>query len=876
MPVNNFEVEYAEDGRIVDFLSGSLLETKPEEIVRQQFLRVLHFEYNYPKNMMRREVPIQHGSGELVDASGSPVRADIVIYSSASACSARDQGRIFLLVECKSPTETGGYNQLVSYIYNTSATGGVWYNGSGGNDDTAYYKRQSAPNNDLLPWIGIPRFNESWDALGRRSKSQLLRPKDIKGLLRRCHNKLHGRGHEGEEEDLTMDMVRIVLAKAMDEEAEGELPDFYCSAEEYNTEEGRQVASRRVEVLFDKAKQENSDVFSQHERITVSPRAICDVVVELQPYQLLSDLSSSDDWDIMGLAYEQYTSAYLKRQQGQFFTNRLVVNFVISALDPVYTDRILDPAGGSGGFLTGALRHVRLKILNSNATPVAKQRQLEGFRKRLFLVDTSKRLVKVAKTAMILNGDGHTGMTQGDSLGDFSKFHPMIVAHANKGEPTIIVTNPPFAGVGEGRVSDRETLERFNAAKRWIEKDNKYQPTDEILPDGVPPELLFFERCVEWLAPGGKLGIVLPKSFLDTATYQPGRSILFEKCQLLAVVNCHKHTFQPHTGVRTCLLLIRKLAVDELSPVDYDIFMAISRKIGQDSEGVPIYKRDDQNRILEVIDHDFDDILQAYKNFTSSSLIESEYTFSTSKSSLDAQLRINPQAFLPALNKTLRQVAEMDGVEGWTVTPLGQISDDIKIFKGPRFSSESIIVDGSHIAGAEPYYTPSAILQEKADSVKWILANRATRSQLRTISAIRVAKGDILVTRSGSIGRLAYITKAFDKAIVSDDMIRVRIKSEELRCYVYFFLQTKFAQDQMLRNEYGAVQQHLEPQHVRDILVPLPDDFSKVNHVIDAIKRTIEQKEALQELVATTTSLIDSTLDALVQASEITSEAKDQ
>lgn len=224
------------------------------------------------------------------------------------------------------------------------------------------------PTNDLIDWTGIPSKDEAWDALGQRKKADLKRPKDIKGLLRQCHNKLHGRGVDGDEDDLTMDMVRLILAKAMDEERSSEYCEFYCTPEEYKTKEGRNNVSLRIHGLFAEVTSENRDVFSEHEKISVGPRSICDVVIELQRYRLLSDLHESDDWDIiMGHAYEQYTATYLKKKRGQFFTNRLVVDFLSQAVDPKYQDIILDPAGGSGGFLTGAMRHVRKKILHSNA-----------------------------------------------------------------------------------------------------------------------------------------------------------------------------------------------------------------------------------------------------------------------------------------------------------------------------------------------------------------------------------------------------------------------------------------------------------------------------------------------------------------------------
>ena len=223
---------------------------------------------------------------------------------------------------------------------------------------------------------------------------------------------------------------------------------------------------------------------------------------------------------------------------------------------------------------------------------------------------------------------------------------------------------------------------------------------------------------------------------------------------------------------------------------------------------------------------------------------ESEYRFCIQKSEIDSLLRINPQVYLPNLNETIRRIESIDGKAGWSVTTLGQIESNIRIFKGPRLKSENLIVDkiGKNI---EPYYTPSAVLQEKGESVKLLNISYATRNQLNTIDAVRVYTGDIVVTRSGTIGRAAYITQRLNGAIVSDDLIRVRIKDERLRMYVYAFLQSKAALDQMERNEYGAVQQHLEPTHIANIMIPIPEDWNAVKELIDNTINYIQLKENL-------------------------------
>lgn len=287
-------------------------------------------------------------------------------------------------------------------------------------------------------------------------------------------------------------------------------------------------------------------------------------------------------------------------------------------------------------------------------TNISKQRQLDQHRTNLFMVEISKRLVKIAKTAMILNGNGHTGMTQGDSLGPVTDLNERVVARCGLGKPTVILTNPPFAGVGEGRITDPHVLDNFTTGIRWSTRGGEYSSTGERNTEGVPPEMLFFKRCLQWIAPGGKIGIVMPKSFLDTHTYYPARRLLLEKYRLLAVINCHKNTFQPHTGVRTCLLIVERPVNEVDNSVDYPIFMALSKKIGQGSEGFPIFKRDANNELTETIDHDLGEVLADYRAHLDGQLVKSEYRFSIYRNQVDHQLRINPQFYLPNLNETIR------------------------------------------------------------------------------------------------------------------------------------------------------------------------------------------------------------------------------
>ena len=237
------EVNFNENGDIIDVLSGEILEDTPEERVRQRFINILQSDYGYPKANIAREIPIQQGSKILSSDDGAEIRADIVVYTSKKACLEKDQGNILFVVECKKPNVTEGYAQLVSYIFNTSAVGGVWTNGTG----ISVYKKKTGGDIGLDEILSLPRYRENWfDSDSIPSKSSLPRPHNVRFLLSSCHNKLYGRGMENEDFDLAMDMVRILLAKIQDETTPGEFPRFWITEDDFHTAEGRKHAASEI------------------------------------------------------------------------------------------------------------------------------------------------------------------------------------------------------------------------------------------------------------------------------------------------------------------------------------------------------------------------------------------------------------------------------------------------------------------------------------------------------------------------------------------------------------------------------------------------------------------------------------------------------
>ena len=829
------------DGKIVDFLDANKTRpNKPEERVRQTFARKLHHEYGYAKKLMVFEAPIHIGS--------SHVSADIAIYRTASAASKKDQSRIALIVETKAPTIKDGEEQLMSYIFATSADGGMWVNNT---DAPRYYRRQEVPERKLISWPNIPRSGLDWESVGRHTKSKLRPPHNLVETFRRCHNALYRVGIDSA--DLAMDMVRMILAKYRDETNEGETCEFRCTALEAQSEAGRQKVAARVRDLFQQVRDDDPDVFDEHENIEAGDQEIVTVVSELQDFRFVPDEESEHTFDVIGAAYEVYVGSHLKGDRGQYFTPRLVVQLLVRLLDPSDRDIILDPAVGSGGFLIAAMRHVIRKIQQSKRTKTAKARATQAARRKLFGIDKSPKLVKIAKTNMILASDGHAGLVHGDTLDRLEKLPSDFAVAAGPGRPTAILMNPPFGATFEHRITpDRypDIVEQFDISKNWAEDDSGHlQPTDGYARVGLPPEYLFIERCLKWLAPGGKFGVVVPRGLLTNQEALPLRTMLLRETEILAVINCHDDTFKPHTDAKASLILCKKKKRPSFTDSDYPIFMAISQAIGHTPVGTPIYQRNAKgDMVIEdghpVIDHDLDDIYTAWLALRRGDDSPSGDYYQTSRSKLTTDLNLNPMLYLPRFLESRAKAQELGDRDGWTTVRLGAIAE---VFSGPRFVRPYADKGVTSGPGIVRYFTGNAVTQTRGENIKYLDLNKAKPQQVRDINKLYLRRGMVLVTRSGTTGRVIYATAYHDGAIGTEDLNRVIIKDEALRGYVYQFLSSKMGQDQLKRNIGGGIVDHVEPHQVKDVLVPVPDDRATLEDIGLEVIRCIETQEAAHQ-----------------------------
>lgn len=797
------ELRLTSGGRLVDFVEPAKSRANtPEERVRQVYARTLHYDYGYPTSVMVIEAPIQIGS--------QATSADIVVYRSEAAARTRDQSRIRLVVETKAPNRRSGLGQLQSYIFASSAEGGVWINQT---DAPVYWRRETEPRPELREWPNIPRDGESWDGVGLHRKQALRPPHNLVETFRRCHNALYRQGIDSE--DIAMDMVRMILAKYQDELNPGDECEFRCTPLELRTTEGRRRVGDRVRSLFGQARSDSPEVFDAGEEISAGDREVATVVSELQDFRFVPEEDADDVYDVVGAAYEVYVGTHLKGDRGQYFTPRLIVQLLTRIVAPTERDVILDPAMGSGGFLITAMRLITGDIQRSSRGGAARRAAVREMQRRLFGVDQSPKLVKVARMNMILAADGRAGLVRGDSLHPLEELPPGFRPRT-AGAPTVILTNPPFGATAEHRITpetDPDVLAQFDLGRVWRTDENgRLRPGPELLADGAPPEHLFVERCIRWLAPGGKLGIVVPRGVLDNDRAIPLRTLLLRETRVLAVVNCHDDTFKPHTDAKAALIYCEKKEHPSDEDDDYPIFMAISQGIGHDGVGKPIYRTDAKGApvLIEdrpVLDEDTASIIDAWHALHAGQPSSSENYYLTGRRQLTRALHLNPVRYLPRYEESRRRARQLGERDGWTAERLGQIAE---VFNGPRFRRPYADKGVTSGPGIVPYYTGNAATQARGENVKYLDLGKASAQQLRMIEQLYMRQGMILITDSGTVGRVVYAMDQHDGAVGTNNLIRVVIEDEALRGYVYQFLLSPMGQNQLRANIYGAIVDHLE------------------------------------------------------------------
>ncbi|MFC1956941.1 N-6 DNA methylase [Chloroflexota bacterium] len=597
---------------------------KPEEIIRQLYAAKLIDKYGYPRKRIRFEHPVSFGR--------EVKSADIVIFD-------KDRPTVeYIIVEVKKPKLKEGKEQLKSYCNATGAPIGVWTNGG----QISHYNRKDP--NIFADITDIPKEDQTLEDILKEQftwRDLIIRDKipnegkSLKDLITEMEDEVLANAGV----DVFEEVFKLIFVKLYDEYksqndkialdsivhsqlTEQEYSDYeklreflqsdgtvlkisnnFRVMEFRNTGQSEWELGKKVHKLFDEARNKWPGIFPDASKIDLSPSHLSICVSSLQDVKLFnSNLQVIDE------AFEYLVSKSSKGEKGQYFTPRHVIDMCVKMLNPKPGEYMIDPAAGSCGFTVHTIFQLTGHLFeNADISQEEKEDIL-----KVFGIDFDEKVVRVARTLNLIAGDGETNVMHLNSLdydrwsetvtnpewldtygSGFKRLKTLIKDKESYKEFLfdILMANPPFAGdIKESRIIHKYEL-GYNGK-------NKPKPK-------VGRDILFIERNLNFLKPGGRMAIVLPQGRFNNTSDKDIREFIAEKARIVAVVGLQNNTFKPHTGTKTSLLFLQKWN-EKLCPKkdDYPIFFAVSEKSGKDNSGEYVYvKNGEGKRKLDKYGH---------------------------------------------------------------------------------------------------------------------------------------------------------------------------------------------------------------------------------------------------------------------------------
>ena len=617
-----------ESNQIYSPIRDKWLVLKPEEEVRQRYVCRLVDSYGYGIKQMGEEVKVtnsQRGQGAA--------RADIVVWRNEE--DKRKGKNALIVVECKAENVT---IRQADYFqgYNYAAWAGAKFFVTTNLKETRIFKVvEDAMPKKLEEIADIPSADMVND--DKKIKAMLLQTKaftrdEFSRLLFKCHNII--RNNDKLSPEAAFDEIsKILFIKIRYERTNSGTQIF--SKEEFLKQKKMYDAVKSKEspdyyqFLFNKTKEDfaKDHLFDENETIKIRENSFEQIVKELQVY----NLSTTSD-DVKGIAFEQFLGRTFRGELGQFFTPRTIVDFMVSVLDPQEGEYVCDPCCGSGGFLIRAFEYVREHIENEvevrkedvkkslftddySKLPKKEQEKIDqkvidAFSKMnyeldinnpmgrlrslsfdcIYGTDANPRMARTAKMNMIMHGDGHGGVHHHDGL--------LNVNGIWEGRFDVILTNPPFGARIDKELKITETdrftdIEKIKAYEKRYGKENYDNALKQVNDHIDQPildlfqigkfsgltEVLFIERCLNLLKPGGRMGIVLPEGVLNNTNLQKVRDFGESKAKILLIVSIPQDVFMAAGAtVKPSLLFFKKFTEDEAEEYNR-IYIQVSHEV---------------------------------------------------------------------------------------------------------------------------------------------------------------------------------------------------------------------------------------------------------------------------------------------------------
>lgn len=646
----------------------------------------------------------------------------------------------------------------------------------------------------------------------------LVEPRDIQSVLQDIHNHLAANASNiTRSEMVSQQLINLLFCKLSDEINSVSTESLLF--QHYPGESPEELKARLQSYFDNRIKATHPEAFDTSDKIRLDADSLTYVVERLQKYRFAGGTR-----DLIGNAFEAILGGTLKGSKGQFFTPRNAVKMMVDIIDPQPGERILDPACGSGGFLVMALRH-----LQHNA-PAPSSNELGP----LIGVDKDRYLARTANAYLLLLDAEHTHIFNENSLAPRSEWTSRAQQSLRFGSFDVVLTNPPFGK--KLKLKDKKILTQFELAYKWQSDRHtgRFTRTERIT--HTPPQVLFIERCLDFLKDGGRLGIVLPESLFGNPSYEYIMGYLQERVRVQAVISMPEELFQPYTHAKSCILIAQKTPQKE----DYKFFMGIADWCGHDSRGNPTIREDPQTGEKEVLD-DIPEITKRYTDLTRDGQNNSEthLGFLMRRDQVRDNVFV-PKYYDPEINQTLRELEkthELVSIESLVKNDVLSVSTGVEVGRLAYGTGPIPFIRTSDISNWEIKIDPKHCVSEEIYQQYKHRAN--------------VQPEDILLVRDGTylVGTSCILTKYDTKILFQSHLYRLRVhRPDELDPFLAFAaLNSPIVKQQIRAKQFT---QHIIDSlgaRVYELVLPIPKDPQKREEIAERTREIVETRACLRQ-----------------------------
>lgn len=607
-----------EGNKIFAPLKNKWLVYKPEEEVRQRYICRLIDSYGFSPEQMDQEIQVNNSKR---GQGGS--RADIIVWKSKEDKLADPQKSPIIIVECKAESVTI-HEEDYYQGYNYASWAGADFFVTTNLKETRIFKviKGEMPKR-LEEIVDIPnaeKANDQKELDKLLNQTKAFTRDEFSRLLLKCHNII--RNNDKLSPEAAFDEISKILFIKIRYERNNDEGQIFSKErfkenrknyEKLNKEMGVKDAIPFYQNLFERTKKDFADdhLFEDNEIINIRENSFEEIVKQLEIY----NLSTTSD-DVKGIAFEKFLGRTFRGELGQFFTPRPIVNFMVKVLDPQEGEYVCDPCCGSGGFLIRAFEYVRENIekdieqqkeaikqtLYQDDYDSLPQEEKDNIDKKvaqafsrlneeldinndkgrlrtlsfdcIYGTDANPRMARTAKMNMIMHGDGHGGVHHHDGL--------LNVNGIFRERFDVILTNPPFGSRVEKsqKITEADKFTDEDKIKKYVERygDRYLDALNEVNNNvgesllslyhtgkmSALTEVLFIERCLNLLKPGGRMGIVLPEGTLNNDNLQRVREYVEGRAKILFIVSIPQDVFMASGAmVKPSLMFFKRFTEEE-------------------------------------------------------------------------------------------------------------------------------------------------------------------------------------------------------------------------------------------------------------------------------------------------------------------------